>query len=171
MRLKLGVCALAVAALAACGRAGDVSVEFKGSTPTNALAMKNDPRSVTFHCPACGATVNADAKICSKKVCGAKVVWEKDRQCAYCAGTGDCNACRLMGTKGECYNCRGNGYLTMQGKTPACPNCKTGEGTKGSGKCAACSKNPGRCDFCEGKGLISIGTLKTKQPKAPAESP
>jgi len=170
MKLRLGVCVLAMAFVAGCGRKGDVTVSFKGHTPVNGLTK--DDRSVSFACPACGAAATADAKKCSVKKCEAAISWQKeDRTCAYCSGTGQCTACRLMNqAEGKCYNCRGHGFLTMQGKTPACPSCKGKDG-RGTGKCAACKDKAGACDFCEGKGQITLSTLKSRQAKAPAESP
>ncbi len=170
MRLNLAVLALGAALVAGCGRQGDVAVVYKGQTPTNTKVK--DDRSVEFRCPACGKSANADAQKCS---CGAKISWAKaERPCGYCQGTGDCSACRLMNqSDGNCYNCRGKGYLTVLGKTPACPNCKQ-EGGKGDGKCASCRKvGAGKCDFCDGKGVVGLDALKqrTQAPGATEADP
>ncbi len=165
MKSRLALAAFAVAALAACGKQGDVDVRFVGHTPGNSKIK--DDRSVEFKCPVCGAAVNADAKKCTVKACAAQIAWAQDKMCGYCNGAGRCQTCMLYGQEGgKCYNCRGKGYLTILGKTPPCPNCGKPE-AKGDGKCPPC-KGSGKCDFCSGNGKVSLGDLKTKVKSAAA---
>lgn len=165
MKLRLALAVLAVAVLGACSRQGDVAVVFKGHTPTNGKIK--DDRSIEFRCPACGKLLPSGSETtCPDKKCGAKISWQReDRGCGYCNGSGKCTACVLMNqNKGECYNCRGHGYLTIQGRTPECPSCK------GKKTCPAC-KGSGKCDFCQ-EGKVSLNDLKSRMSKpSDGESP
>ncbi len=85
--------------------------------------------------------------------------WRADYRCPSCKGSGNCPACSEMEqSRGDCYNCRGQGVLIFQGQSPECPNCK---GTK---KCPIC-KGSMKCDYCDGTGKVAKDIVKAKSAK------
>ncbi len=155
------------ATLAGCGRAGDVKVAFRGTTPTTAAGK--DARTIEIHCPVCGHPAPDGAQICTDNNCRAKLSWPDTVDCGYCGATGDCPTCTMMKQKdGKCYNCGGAGTLVLGtaggvpiGKTRECPNCKGAPG-----KCPTCAKKPGKCDFCGGEKKVSMADCKKKVTEA-----
>jgi len=153
---------------AGCSPGTDVAVGFVGQTPTNALVA--DTRGVEFRCPGCKAKLDVSAgpaqRCPDRKNCGIRISWARpDRACGYCFGTGECVACRLMNQDdGKCYSCRGQGYVTVEGTTPDCKNCKR------TAKCPIC-KGERRCDFCGGDGKVSLEELRAKAKPEPAPNP
>lgn len=163
--MKKVLAVLAAAAAAGCGGGNDVGVVFLGQTPTNSLAK--DTRAVEFRCPFCGAALDASGgpvQRCSNRDCGARISWRKpDRTCGYCDGSGVCPTCRMMNQEnGDCYNCRGMGFLTLYDKTSPCKNCG------GQKKCPMC-KGRQECDFCGGDGQVTLDEARERvKPPAPA---
>jgi hypothetical protein len=158
MKLKHAAVLLAAAFLAACGsgkQEGDV--RFIGFSPLT--SKDKDVRAVQTFCPNCKKPMEVDKARCDNKACKTDVAWPKDYKCPSCQGTGACAACTAMEqTRGECYNCRGQGVLIYAGKSPECPNCK------GSKKCPIC-KDPGKCEYCSGTGRIPKEVVKAKAAK------
>jgi len=163
MRMRDALALLSVAALAACGGKPAGLVKMMGLTPNTSL--QKDTREIRCFCPSCGSQIEMGVKACPKgKVCGVPLSWKDDYSCGFCNGTGVCQACFLMEKEGgKCFNCKGKGYITYQGKTPPCPDCKG----KTEGKCTIC-KGSQKCDFCEGAQKISKDVIKERA-KKPSE--
>lgn len=147
MRIKTALVLVVTLALAACsGGKQEGVVRFKGSTPNTSLQVKRDNRAVSSHCPKCDDPLKIDEVKCPKvKTCGAKVVWKESYACAPCGASGVCQACVWMeNQKGQCYACRGEGFIAYQGKTPDCKNCS------GKKVCPICTGTQ-KCDYCKGR--------------------
>jgi hypothetical protein len=164
MKLKHAAVLAAATFLAACGDSGNQEgdVRFLGFAPVT--AGQKDLRSVSTHCPGCGAQLAVDTKRCPNKKCKTDMNWSgsggsvygKDYRCPSCQGTGVCPACSVMEQgKGECYNCKGLGVLIYAGQSPVCPNCK------GNKVCPICKGNR-KCDYCSGEGKLSKEIIKTR---------
>jgi len=177
MKLKHAAVLTAVALLAACGGGKqDGIVQFIGYTPVT--ANQKDIRTFQTFCPGCKEPIAVDTARCPSKKCKTDMVWRADYRCQACQGSGVCNACTLMEqTKGECYNCKGQGVLIFAGQSPTCPNCK------GNKVCPTC-KGTRKCDNCV-DGKVAKDVVKTKaakfvskdeglpdsDPRPPAEAP
>lgn len=155
MKLKHAAFLASVLVLAACGSGKqEGEVRFIGIAPVN--AKDKDIRQVETRCPGCGDPIAVDTAKCANKKCKTEMSWAKDYRCPSCKGTGRCAACTAMEqTKGECYNCKGQGILIFNGQTPECPNCK------GTAKCPVC-KGSTNCDFCGGTGRVGKDVVKAK---------
>lgn len=158
MKLKHAAFLASVLVLAACGggkQEGDV--RFTGFAPVN--AKDKDVREVRTFCPGCGDPIAVDTAKCANKKCRTEMTWSKEYRCPSCKGSGRCSACTAMEqSKGECYNCKGQGVLIYAGQSPECPNCK------GSQKCPIC-KGSQTCDYCGGAGRIPKDVVKAKSAK------
>jgi hypothetical protein len=133
--------------LAACGKPVG-KVEFRGETPRR--PQDPDLRSAVTYCGGCGKAVDFKKTQCDKKECKAKLTWADTYPCGFCGATGECLACSELGQKDQtCFNCRGEGFITYEGKTRACSHCA---GTK---KCQVCKEAPGKCDACKGNKKLS----------------
>jgi len=157
MKLKHAAVLLATAFLAACGGGKQEGiVTFVGFAPVT--ANDKDIRAVETRCPGCGDPIAVDTARCPNKKCKTDMAWSKEYRCPSCQGSGICAACTAMEqTKGECYNCKGEGVLIYAGKSPVCPNCK------GNKVCPVC-KGTRKCDQCTG-GMISKDVVKAKAAK------
>ncbi len=150
MRIKTALVLVVTLTLAACGGGKQKGVvKFKGSTPNTSLAVKRDNRAVSSHCPKCDDPLKIDEVRCPKvKTCGAKVEWDSTYTCGPCGGSGVCQACVWMeNQKGQCYACRGEGFIAYQGKTPDCKNCS------GKKVCPICAGTQ-KCDYCKGRKMF-----------------
>jgi len=159
MKLKHAAVLLAAAFLAACGGGKQEGVvTFVGFAPVT--ANDKDIRTVETRCPGCGEPLEVDtARHKENKKCNIDMVWAKDYRCPSCQGSGICAACTAMEqTKGECYNCKGEGVLIYAGKSPTCPNCK------GNKVCPIC-KGTRKCDQCNGEKVITKEVVKAKAAK------
>ncbi len=158
MKLKHAAFLASVLVLAACGAGKqEGEVRFTGFAPVT--SKDKDVREVRTFCPNCGEPIPVDKARCENKRCKAEMTWAKEYRCPSCKGSGTCAACvEMEQTKGECYNCRGQGVLIYQGQSPECPNCK---GTK---KCPIC-KGSMKCDYCDGSGKIAKDVVKAKSAK------
>ena len=159
MKLKHAAVLLAASFLAACGGGKPEGVvTFVGFAPVT--ANDKDVRAVETRCPKCREPIAVDTvKHKEKKSCNVDMVWAKDYRCPSCQGSKICAACTVMEqTKGECYNCRGEGVLIYAGKSPTCPNCK------GSKLCPIC-KGSRKCDQCNGEGVLAKEVVKAKAAK------
>ena len=158
MKLKHAAFLASVLLLAACGggkQEGDV--RFTGFAPFT--SKDKDIREVRTFCPNCGDPLEVDTPRHKKKNCNADIKWSESYRCPSCKGTTDCQACVLMEqSKGDCYNCKGQGSLIYAGQSPECPNCK------GQKKCPIC-KGSAKCDFCGGSGRIAKDIVKAKASK------
>lgn len=152
--LKRAAVLASLAFLAACGGGKqEGEVRFLGFAPVT--SKDKDIRSVSTFCPNCHEPLSVDKAKCENKRCKTEVHWSSDYPCPSCQGSGVCPACYQMEqTKGECYNCKGQGVLIYAGKTPICPNCN---GTK---LCPLC-KGTRSCTYCKGEGKISKETVRT----------
>ena len=158
MKLKHAAVVLATAFLAACGGGKQEGiVTFVGFAPVT--ANDKDIRTIETRCPGCNEPLEIDtARHKENKKCNIDMAWAKEYRCPSCQGSGICGACLTMEqTKGECYNCKGEGVLIYAGKSPTCPNCK------GNKVCPLC-KGTRKCDQCD-KGYISKETVKAKAAK------
>jgi hypothetical protein len=159
MRLKHAAVLLAASFLAACGGGKQEGiVTFIGFAPVT--ANDKDVRAVQTFCPGCKEPIAVDtARHKENKKCNIDMTWSKDYRCPSCQGSGRCAACTAMEqSKGECYNCRGEGVLIYAGKSPTCPNCK------GNKVCPLC-KGSQKCDQCNGEKVISKEVVKAKAAK------
>jgi len=159
MKLMHGAVLLAAAFLAGCGGGKQEGiVQFVGFAPVT--ANDKDVRAVMTFCPGCKEPIAVDtARHKENKKCNIDMAWSKDYPCPSCRNSGVCAACTAMEqTKGECYNCKGEGVLIYAGKSPTCPNCK---GTK---VCPIC-KGTRKCDQCNGEKVISKEIVKAKAAK------
>lgn len=158
MKLKHAAVLLAASFLAACGGGKQEGiVRFIGFAPVT--ANDKDLRAVETYCPGCKKPIAVDTARCPEKKCKTDMTWPKDYRCASCQGSGVCGACSAMEqTRGECYNCRGQGVLIYAGQSPTCPNCK------GSKQCPTC-KGSRKCDSCNGDKVISKEVVKAKSAK------
>lgn len=158
MKLKHAAVLLAASFLAACGGGKQEGiVRFIGFTPVT--ANDKDVRAVETYCPGCKKPIAVDTARCPDKKCKTDMVWNKDYRCSSCQGSGVCGACTAMEqTRGECYNCRGQGVLIYAGQSPNCPNCK---GTK---QCPIC-KGSRKCDACNGEKAVPKEVVKAKAAK------
>ncbi len=160
MRMRDALVLLSVAVLAACGRPPGAQVKMRGLTPNTSL--QKDLREIRCTCPSCGLMIEAGTEKCpDQKNCKARIDWNEEEgyPCGYCTGSGKCQACVLMEKEGgKCFNCKGAGYLTFQGQTPKCADCK------GDGKCTIC-KGTQNCDFCGGTKKVSLEVVKAKARK------
>src|SRR5882672_3900580 len=160
MKLKHAAVAASILFLAACGIGKpEGEVRFTGFAPVT--SKDKDVREVRTLCPNCGDPIAVDTNRCPNKKCKTDMSWPKDYRCPSCKGSGRCSACVLMeqeGSKGDCYNCKGQGVLIYAGQSPECPNCK------GSKKCPIC-KGSAKCDYCEGTGKVSKEVVKAKAAK------
>ena len=160
MNLKHAAFLASVLVLAACGggkQEGDV--RFTGFAPVT--AKDKDVREVRTFCPNCGDAIEVDTVRHKKKTCNADIKWSESYRCPSCKGSGRCSACVIMeqeSSKGECYNCKGQGVLFFAGQSPECPNCK------GSKKCPVC-KGSAKCDYCDGSGKVAKEVVKAKSAK------
>jgi hypothetical protein len=158
MKLKHAAVLAAVVCLAACGggkQEGDV--RFLGFAPVT--ASQKDVRTVETRCPACGEPLAVDTNRCTVKKCKTDMTWPKEYKCPSCQGSKRCAACSAMEqSKGECYNCKGQGVLIYAGQSPVCPNCK------GNKVCPIC-KGSQKCDYCDGEGRIGKDMVKTRAAK------
>lgn len=133
---------LPVVLLVACGRPQG-HVQFVGSSPLR--PQDPDDRRAAAFCGKCGKAADFGSAKCSNGQCGARLTWADSYPCPSCGATGECRACRTFDQKDQkCFNCRGEGFLTLQGKTAPCPHCG------GSKTCPMCKANPGKCDQCGG---------------------
>jgi hypothetical protein len=158
MKLKHAAVLLATAFLAACGGGKQEGiVTFVGFAPVT--ANDKDIRTIETRCPNCFEPLEVDtARHKENKKCNIDMTWAKEYRCPSCQGSGICGACLTMEqTKGECYNCKGEGVLIYAGKSPTCPNCK------GNKVCPLC-KGSRKCDQCTG-GMISKDVVKAKAAK------
>src|SRR6185436_14573082 len=158
MKLKHAAVLLATLFLAACGGGKQEGiVNFVGFAPVT--ANDKDVRAVQTFCPGCNEPLAVDtARHKENKKCNIDMAWTGPYRCPSCQGSGICAACTAMEqTKGECYNCKGEGVLIYAGKSPTCPNCK------GNKVCPLC-KGTRKCDQCD-KGYISKDVVKTKAAK------
>jgi hypothetical protein len=155
MKLKHAPVLLATAFLAACGGGKQEGVvTFIGFAPVT--ANDKDIRTVETRCPGCGDPIAVDTARCPSKKCKTDMSWSKEYRCPSCQGSGICAACTAMEqTRGECYNCKGEGVLIYAGKSPTCPNCK------GNKVCPVC-KGTRKCDQCNGEKVISKDVVKAK---------
>jgi hypothetical protein len=159
MKLRHAAVLLAAAFLAACGGGKQEGiVTFIGFAPVT--ANDKDVRAVQTFCPGCKEPIAVDtARHKENKKCNIDIAWTGPYRCPSCQGTKICAACTAMEqTRGECYNCRGEGVLIYAGKSPTCPNCK------GSKVCPLC-KGTRKCDQCGGEGTISKDVVKAKAAK------
>lgn len=159
MKLKHAAVLLATAFLAACGGGKQEGiVTFVGFAPVT--ANDKDIRTVETRCPGCNEPIAVDtARHKENKKCNIDMVWSKDYRCPSCQGSGRCAACTAMEqSRGECYNCKGEGVLIYAGKSPTCPNCK------GNKVCPLC-KGSQKCDQCNGDKVISKDVVKAKAAK------
>jgi hypothetical protein len=158
MKLKHAAVLTAVALLAACGGGKqDGIVVSIGTTPVT--VNDKDIRTFQTFCPGCKKPRAVDTARCPDKKCKTDMVWKADYRCSPCKGSGECNACVLMEqTRGECYNCKGEGSLIYAGQAPVCPNCK------GNKVCPTC-KGSRKCDSCSGSGKVLKDTIKAKAAK------
>ena len=151
----------ALSALAACGSGRpDGLVIYRGTAPTTALVKAKDNRTIQTFCPGCKNPIEFGAARCTVKRCETQIGWKNKYACWSCTGTGLCTACVHMGqADGKCFNCKGSGILTYQGKTPDCPNCA------GKKVCPICegSKN---CDLCKGEKTVPAEVVKAKAARA-----
>ncbi len=160
MKLKHAAVLASVLLLAACG-AGKMEGEvvFTGFAPVT--SKDKDVREIHTYCPnpLCHEPIAVGKAKCENKRCKQEMSWAKEYRCPSCKGSGYCPACSEMEqSKGECYNCKGQGVLVFQGQSPECPNCK---GTK---KCPVC-KGSLKCDYCDGTGKLSNDIVKAKSAK------
>jgi hypothetical protein len=155
MKLKHAAFLASVLVLAACGAGKqEGEVRFMGFAPVT--SRDKDVREIHTYCPGCGDPIAVDTARCPNKKCKTDMSWQKEYRCPSCKGTGLCTACSSMEqSKGDCYNCKGQGVLIYQGQSPECPNCK---GTK---KCPIC-KGSMKCDYCDGTGSIAKDIVKAK---------
>jgi hypothetical protein len=159
MKLIHAAVLLATAFLAACGGGKQEGiVTFVGFAPVT--ANDKDVRAVQTFCPGCKDPIAVDtARHKERKSCNIDMAWTGPYRCPSCQGTKVCAACTAMEqTRGECYNCRGEGVLIYAGKSPTCPNCK------GNKVCPLC-KGSRKCDQCNGEGTISKDVVKAKAAK------
>lgn len=163
MKLKLAALAILAAGstllFTGCGGGKqDGVVVSVGFTPVT--VNDKDVRTFQTFCPGCKKPIAVDTARCpDKKKCNTDIVWKAEYRCAPCKGSGDCNACVLMEqTKGQCYNCKGEGSLIFAGQAPTCPNCK------GNKVCPTC-KGSRKCDSCQGSGKVAKDIVKTKAAK------
>jgi hypothetical protein len=157
MRMRDALALLSVAMLAACSGKPAGQVKMMGLTPNTGL--QKDTREIRCTCPSCGTLIEAEAPRCPDKNCKATLNWDEKYRCGFCSGTGVCQACFLMEkTGGKCFNCKGKGFITFQGRTPDCPDCKK------TGVCTIC-KGTQKCDYCGGSKEIAIDVIKAKARK------
>jgi len=150
---------LAAAFLAGCGGGKQEGVvNFIGFAPVT--ANDKDVRAVQTFCPGCNQPIAVDtARHKENKKCNIDIAWSGPYRCPSCQGSGVCAACTAMEqTRGECYNCKGEGVLIYAGKSPTCPNCK------GNKVCPIC-KGSRKCDQCNGEKTISKEVVKAKAAK------
>lgn len=154
MRMRDALAVLAAAVLAACGGKPAGQVKMRGLTPNTGL--QKDLREIRCTCPSCGTQVEPEASRCPDKNCKTPLTWSEKYPCGFCCATGVCQACYLMEKPGgKCFNCKGKGFLTYQGHTPDCPDCKK------TGVCTIC-KGTMKCDFCGGAKEVGIDVVKAK---------
>jgi len=159
MKLKHAAVLLATLALAACGGGKQEGiVTFVGFAPVT--ANDKDVRGVQTFCPNCKEPLAIDtARHKENKKCNIDMAWTGPYRCPSCQGSGICAACTAMEqTRGECYNCKGEGVLIYAGKSPTCPNCK------GNKVCPIC-KGSRKCDQCNGEKTIPKEVVKAKAAK------
>ncbi len=159
MKLRHAAVLLATVILAACGGGKQEGiVTFIGFAPVT--ANDKDVRAVQTFCPGCKEPLAIDtARHKENKKCNIDMAWTGPYRCPSCQGSGICAACTAMEqTKGECYNCKGEGVLIYAGKSPTCPNCK------GSKLCPIC-KGSRKCDQCNGEKTIPKEVVKAKAAK------
>ncbi len=143
--------------MGACGRGQDGVVRMRGFTPNSGL--QKDTREIFTYCPSCNIQIEAGTERCQGKRCNSRIDWDEKYPCSYCGATGKCRACFLMEKDGgKCFNCKGAGFLTYQGRTPQCPDCK------GSKVCTVC-KGSQKCDYCGGESAIALSVLKERARK------
>lgn len=151
--------------LAACGKPVG-KVEFRGETPRR--PQDRDSRTAVTYCGGCGKAIDFKATQCGNKECKAKLTWSDTYTCGFCGGTGECSACEQLGQKDQtCFNCRGEGIITFEGKTKVCSHCD------GAKKCRICKDTPGKCDACKGNKKLNqeeVAKLVEKGKKAPEET-
>lgn len=149
---------LPILLLAACGKPVG-KVEFRGETPLR--PQDKDGRTAVTFCGGCGKSVELKQAQCNNKECKAKLTWADSYACGFCGGTGECKACRNLGQKDQtCIGCRGEGFITYEGKTKACTHCA---GTK---KCQICKEAPGKCDACKGNKKLTTEEVTKLMQKA-----
>ena len=158
MRLRDALALLVAAGLASCGRGQDGVVKMRGFTPNTGL--QKDTREIRAYCPNCGMQVEVGAERCpDQRHCKARIDWDEKYRCAFCGGTGKCRACYLMEKEGgQCFNCKGKGFLPFRGRTPQCPDCK------GSKVCTVC-KGSQNCDYCGGEKTVALATVRERARK------
>jgi len=159
MKLKHAAVLLATLFLAACGGGKQEGiVNFVGFAPVT--ANDKDVRAVQTFCPGCNEPLAVDtARHKENKKCNIDMAWTGPYRCPSCQGSGICAACTAMEqTRGECYNCKGEGVLIYAGKSPTCPNCK------GNKVCPIC-KGSRKCDLCNGEKTIPKEVVKAKAAK------
>ena len=159
MKLKHAAVLLATLFLAACGGGKQEGiVTFVGFAPVT--ANDKDVRAVQTFCPNCKEPLAVDtARHKENKKCNIDMAWTGPYRCPSCQGSGICAACTAMEqTRGECYNCKGEGVLIYAGKSPTCPNCK------GNKVCPIC-KGSRKCDQCNGEKTIPKEVVKAKAAK------
>ena len=159
MKLKHAAVLLATLSLAACGGGKQEGiVNFVGFAPVT--ANDKDVRAVQTFCPGCNEPLAVDtARHKENKKCNIDMAWTGPYRCPSCQGSGICAACTAMEqTRGECYNCKGEGVLIYAGKSPTCPNCK------GNKVCPIC-KGTRKCDQCNGEKVITKEVVKAKAAK------
>lgn len=159
MKLKHFAFLASVVLLAACGSGkmeGDV--RFIGFAPVT--SKDKDVRAIETRCPWCFEPLEVDTpRHKAKKSCNNDIKWSDKYNCPSCQGTGHCAACTQMEqTRGDCYNCKGQGVLIYAGQSPECPNCK------GQKKCPVC-KGSQKCDYCNGEGKLAKEFVKAKAAK------
>ncbi|MBI2899449.1 MAG: hypothetical protein HYY17_04650 [Planctomycetes bacterium] len=133
---------LPVALLAACGGQPSGAVRFMGGPRIRSADPDN--RAAESYCLTCGTKAYIGISKCPNGKCQQKLTWSETYPCGFCGATGDCRACRVLDQAGSaCFNCKGTGVITYEGRTPQCPQCK------GTGKCGICAGS-GKCDLCKG---------------------
>ena len=177
MKLKHAAVVLALAFLAACGGGKPEGiVNFVGFAPVT--ANDKDVRAVQTFCPGCKEPIAVDtARHKENKKCNIDIAWTGPYRCPSCQGSGICAACTAMEqTKGECYNCKGEGVLIYAGKSPTCPNCKGNKvcpTCKGTRKCDNCVDGKVAKDTVKGKAAKFVskdGDLPDSDPRPPADA-
>ena len=154
--LRVSLC-LGVFAVS-CGGQPSGAVRFTGGPRVR--AQDTDNRVAISYCMTCGTKVYIGVSKCSNGKCQEKLTWAESYSCGFCGGTGECRTCRILDQKdGACFNCKGAGVISYEGRTPPCPQCK------GTGKCPICTGS-GKCDICKGNKKLTKDDVETLVKKA-----
>jgi hypothetical protein len=103
----------------------------KETAPETEADTPGAPAAIDGTCPYCKGSGTVESIGCGK--CRATSV-DGSRHCENCAATGRASH--------DCRNCRGQGFLIVDGRQHECPLCR--------------GKGHPPCDFCRGTGLVKI---------------